>query len=212
VKRLIPIITILAVLAAACDDAGADDAARERAPWWLLIIVAGGLIIVLVALVLRGAKRDRAPDLTIWKNNARTGYAQSRWLYDAMDEDMAVWRGTTMAADTAPEAAGIGRSRTWADLPKRYDAAKDALYRLEASAPDHRTANAARDIGRALRATRAAFDDRADARLAYLRLETESRDPSAMVSAREREVRTSMRLSEARIEFADAIEHLAKFA
>jgi hypothetical protein len=210
VKRLIPIILAMAALLAACDDGSGDTGPRGDAPWWLLIVVVGGLVVVLVSLLVRGAKRDRAPDLTIWKNNARTGYAQARWLYDAMGEELAVWRGTVMAGSDEVESTSSLQAGTWSQLPRRYDTALDALYRLEAAAPDNRTSNASRAVSVSLRSTRAALDDRADARRSHLA--QEAGDAEALKAARDREVRTSMNLATQRRSFAEAIDRLGHLA
>ena len=185
----------------------------DTTPWWLLLLVVGGFLILIIALVSRGSKKKVVvtPPPTTWKDNARKGYAEARWLYDAMGEDMAVWRGNAKFDGTADvgASAGTSRSETWVNLNTRMATATDALYALEASAPDTRSAEAASTSVAALRGVRDALDARAESRFAYRSTEAGSPAEGALTDAREREVRSSRNLVEARNSLAAALTNLS---
>ena len=193
------------------DTTVAEDDAKET-PWWILVVVGFGLVVVIGALVARGSRSATAvPPPVTWKSQARAGYAEARWLYDAMSEDVAVWRGNaTFEGTTSVDAtAGTSKAETWAELQLRLGKASDALYALEANAPDQRSRGAAQQTLVAMRANRDALDARAEARLAYRKAESEGSDPDALVEARNREVRASRNLAEARNSFARALTDLS---
>ena len=89
------------------------------------------------------------------------------------------------------------------------DRASSALYQLEASAPDNRSAEAARAAIASMRATRTALDARAEARYAYRKSEAEGADQAALVESRDREVRASRNLTEARNTYAGTLTNLS---
>ncbi len=207
---------VLTALVAACGESSTAEAATDttETPWWVLIIVALGLVIVLVMVVRKGSPRrpERRPGGT-WKSNARDGYVQARWLYDVMGEDLAVWRGNEdpSAAVEATPLSSANRA-TWSELASRMDACADALYRLDADAPDPRAAAAAQATIAATRATRDALDVRASARAAYRALEAQGASTSDLSAARDREVRASRGLSEARRALSTALDGLSEVA
>lgn len=92
-------------------------------------------------------------------------------------------------------------------------AATSSLYALEASAPDSRTAQSAKAVVDTLNDTRAAVDSRAQARYDYRAAEAAPEDDpgraDAMVAGRDRELRTSRNLGEARRRLADALTSLS---
>ena len=128
-----------------------------------------------------------------------------------MSEDVAVWRGnaTFEGTTSVDSTAGTARAETWAELQERLGKASDALYALEANAPDIRSQGAAQQTLVAMRANRDALDARAEARLAYRKADSEGSDPEALVEARNREVRASRNLAEARNSFARALTDLS---
>jgi hypothetical protein len=181
-------------------------------PWWLLIVIGLALLILIVALVGRGNKKVIvAAPVATWKDNARKGYADARWMYDAMGEDMAVWRGNAQFdGSTAVDAsAATNKAATWSELQTRFGTASDALYALEAGAPDTKSADAARSTIATMKTTRDAIDARAEARFGYRTSETAGADQAALVEARDREVRASRNLTEARNTFARALTDLS---
>jgi hypothetical protein len=118
-----------------------------------------------------------------------------------MTEDLAVWRGNTVADETTATASAAGTSltNTWQHLDGRMGKASDELYALESSAPDKTTAQVAGETISSLRALRAAVDARAESRVSYRAAENaDGTDPDALKDAREREVRSSRNLAEAR--------------
>ncbi len=186
---------------------------ESTTPWWLLILVGLGIIILISVFATRGSKKSvivGAPPVS-WKDNARTGYAEARWLYDAMGEDMAVWRGNAKFDGTAEvgSSASTSRSETWTSLNPKMAAATDALYALEAAAPDTRSAEAASASVASLRSVRDALDARAESRFAYRTVEAGSPDQAALMDAREREVRSSRNLVESRNALASALTNLS---
>ena len=193
-------------------DTTAPEEGDEETPWWILILVGIGVLILIVVLVSGGSKQTvvtAAP--ATWKDNARKGYAEARWLYDAMGEDMAVWRGNAQFEGTTgvDATAATNRAATWAELQRRQGEASDALYALEASAPDNRSAEAARATITTMRGTRDALDARAEARYSYRKAEAEGAEQSVLSDARDREVRASRNLAESRNGFAKALTDLS---
>ncbi len=181
-------------------------------PWWLLILVGLALIFVIIAFTRRGSRAAAAPAPRVtWKTNARSAYAEARWLYDALGEDLAIWRGNATFEGTADvgTTAATGKAETWQELQQRQGRALDALYALEASPPDNQSAAVAQRTIATLRATRDAVDARAEARYAYRSAERESAPPERLRDARDREVRASRNLSDARNEYARALTDLS---
>ncbi|VAW09099.1 hypothetical protein MNBD_ACTINO01-1531, partial [hydrothermal vent metagenome] len=135
-----------------------EDEATGETPWWILIVVGLGLIILITVFATRGSKKGVVPIAVApnWKDHARKGYADARWLYDAMSEDLAVWRGNARFDDatSAGATAGTSRAETWAQLTDRMTRAADSLYALEAAAPDQRSADLARNAVTTMRSTR----------------------------------------------------------
>ena len=195
-------------------DGGGD---VSNAPWWILILVGLGILILVVVFATKGSKKKvvaAAPASKTWKDQAREGYASSRWLYDAMGEDIAVWRGNAQFdnATAVGTSAGTSKAETWQTLNKRMTTASDSLYALEAAAPDQRTAQAARNTVNALHSTRNALDARAESRFAYRSAESQAHDSTSLMQAREREVRSSRNLVEARNGLALALTDLSTIA
>jgi len=92
-------------------------------------------------------------------------------------------------------------------------AATDHLYALEAAAPDTRTATSARAVVDRLNDTRAVVDARAEARYAYRAAEAEAEGRpdrfAELASRRDRELRSSENLAEARRRLAEALTNLS---
>jgi len=147
-----------------------------------------------------------------WKDHARAGYAESRRLYDSMGEDMAVWRGNAQfdGSTTVGDTAGTSKAETWAQLSAGITKASDSLYALEAASPDPRTAESARRTVTTMLAVRTALDARAEARFSYRTVEDEAdTTTSGLTEARDREIRASRNLVQARNEFALALTDLS---
>ena len=146
-----------------------------------------------------------------WKDNARKGYAEARWLYDAMGEDVAVWRGNAQFDGTTAvgASASTGRAEDWTEMQRRLGEASDALYALEAASPDTRTAEAARATIDTMRDTRDKVDARAEARFAYRKAEDAGASQEDLIQARDREVRASRNLADSRSAFAKALTDLS---
>lgn len=213
----------LAVLVAACDRAEAvgDIPATVETPWWVLIVVAIALLGLIVAFTWRGNREKvvgrTSPNAATWKDHARAGYADARWLYDAMEEDLALWRANTQFSQTEDDGISVGTSRaeTWQELAARINRTRDHLHVLEATAPDVGTAEVARTTLTTLTAVRTALDARAESRYAYRQVETAPLDPAtsdarpALIEARDHEIRASTNLNRARSEYATALTALS---
>ncbi|MDA2979824.1 MAG: hypothetical protein O3B42_08720, partial [Actinomycetota bacterium] len=207
--------SILAVLplfgVAAADTERAADA--SVAPWWVLIIVGIGLAVLIGSFVWKGNKHlaDRPVDPADWKAHARSGYIDGRWLYDSMGEDLAVWLGNGLV-ETSPDSLNQARTHaaTWEAVPGRLDAARDSLYALEATAPDLRSAEAAREAVSALLEVRSEVDVRAESRAAYRSAAAQPEPlPASLIEARDSEVRASSQFSVARSRLAEALAALS---
>jgi hypothetical protein len=188
--------------------------ADSETPWWLLLLVLAGFLLLIVAFVSRGSRKNAvvAPPPVSWKDNARSGYADARWLYDAMTEDLAVWRGNALfdAETGTPPATGTSLGNTWQQLDGRMGQAGDELYALEASAPDQRAAQLASVTISTMRALRSTMDARAASRMNYRTTESGGGEGEGSLSdAREREVRSSRNLAEARSAFGTALTNLS---
>ena len=105
--------------------------------------------------------------------------------------------------------AGTGRAEDWAGMQRRLGVASDALYALEADAPDTRTSEAARATITTMRDTRDKVDSRAEARYAYRKAEADGASQEDLVQARDREVRASRNLADARSAYAKALTDLS---
>lgn len=193
-----------------------DDETDDETPWWLLLVVFFALLVIVMSLIRRGSRKKVTvvPGTPTWKDHARAGYADARWLYDAMGEDVAVWRGNAQfdGSTAVGASAGTGQAETWSGMQSAMDRASAALYQLEASAPDNRSAEAARSTIATMRATRAALDSRAEARYTYRKSESEGADQATLVESRDREVRASRNLTEARNAYASALTNLSTLA
>jgi len=183
-------------------------------PWWLLILGLIALVAIIVAFVSRGSKKPVAvvAGALTWKDHARNGYAGARWAYDALSEDIAIWRGNAQfdGVTSVGQTASTGHAETWGELADRINAARDSLYALEAASPDPRTADTARATITAMMGLRDAVDSRAEARFAYRTAESVAGDdPNALIEARDREVRASTNYSTARNGLATSLNALA---
>ena len=212
VHRFIPIALVVGTVVSACDGSSGSGTESRKAPWWLLILVVAGLIVILGSIVRRGSRKNRAMDPTSWKVDARSGYAHAHWLYDAMSEDRAVWRGNVMFEAENDTVSATRANDRWREFERRYGEASDSLYRLEVGAPDNRSAASAHALVAAMSRTRKAFDARADARSAYRLVAADGGEGQVLTEARDREVRSSITLSETRVRFSDALAELSIFA
>jgi hypothetical protein len=191
-----------------------EDGDEASPPWWILILLGIALILLIVAFASRGKKAPVVGTVVAatWKDHARTGYAESRHLYDSMGEDMAVWRGNAQfeSATSVGDTAATSKAETWGQLAASISKASDSLYALEAAAPDPRTAESARATVTTMLAVRGSLDARAEARFAYRTAEAEPAQEAATLSeARDREIRASRNLVESRNEFALALTNLS---
>jgi hypothetical protein len=174
-------------------------------PWWLLILVSVALITIVVALTRGGSKPSPVIQPVTWKDLARESFANTRWLSDALTEELALWRGNPPVGD-----AGSAVASTWSQVANRMETAKSNLYALEASAPDTNTAARARTTVDALIALRSAVDERAAARANYRAVESDpNADTASMINARDREIRATSSLYRARASLAEALNGLA---
>lgn len=196
-------------------DAPNGATSQASTPWWLLPFVLSSFLILLLALVWRGSKRS--PALTssshIWREDARKGYTEARWLYDALSEDLATWRGNAMFEGTSEGGAKAASALadTWRRIDTRLGRASDSLYSLEVTAPDRATVEAANATVAAMREVRRAVDARAESRTHYRTVEAESSiGETVLIDAREREVRASRMLAEARSDLGRAIANLSQ--
>jgi hypothetical protein len=212
VHRFIPIALFVGAAVSACDGSSGSGTESREAPWWLLILVVSGLIVILGSIVRRGSRKNRAMDPTSWKADARSGFAHAHWLYDAMSEDLAVWRGNAMFEPQNDTVSAKSANDRWHEFERRYGEASDSLYRLEVGAPDNRSAASAHTLIAAMSRTKKAFDARADARLTYRRIAADGGEGQVLTEARDREVRASITLSETRVRFSDALADLSIFA
>ena len=179
-----------------------------------LYIGLGILLLFLVIGWLMGRSRKRAPapaaaptpaGAKTYGDYVRDGYSEARWLFDALTDELALWRGNALFDDrTAPEdSAGTSMADRWAQIDSRMNNATDQLYRAEAAAPDQATAATVRQTVDALSAARTAVDGRAEARFNTRGVAAD--DQHALAQAAERERLASSTLAEARRTLNDAL-------
>ncbi|MFZ0012857.1 MAG: hypothetical protein WAL25_01960 [Acidimicrobiia bacterium] len=178
------------------------DGGLDASAIWVVV----GLVLVFVLLGwLMGRSRKPAAPAPVsaptWRDHLREGYGEARWLSDNMTEELAVWRGNSLA-DTAVAGAGTAMADRWNQLDIRVNQARDLLYQAEAGAPDPTTSRLIRDAIVRLDAARASVDARAEARL------DATRSPGD-AGAAERERISSTNLAEARAAQAEALSSLS---
>jgi len=174
--------------------------------WFIALAILGFLLVG----VLIGRGRKTPPPVVAtakegFKDFARGGYSESRWLADAMTEDLAIWRGNALyEGHTVPgESAGTSNADNWAQLDDRMGQATDQLYRAEASAPDQTSAATVRAAIDGLNGARGEVDARAEAR--FNTRSVDESDQFAFAEAGERERLASSNLSEAHQVLSDAL-------
>jgi hypothetical protein len=197
----------------------------STAPLWVIVIL-GIIIIGFISYFAArsGSKKQSqpvaaaAPPAVVpvsaeWKGAARSAYAESRWLYDEMDVELATWRGDTLyEAQVANGAAALDtmRQATWNQLPARMGAARDGLYRLESMVGDPHVAQLATALVANLDATRAAVDRLADARRSRRAVEADpGSNPTAVTEARTSESRAADELTADRRRLGDATSNFS---
>lgn len=182
-----------------------------------LAIGLGVLLLFLLIGWLMGRSRrsSQAPPVApaagppTYKDFAREGYADARWLLDNLTEELAVWRGNALfeGRTGSEDAAASALAAHWAQVDTRHDQATRQLYQAEASAPDQTTSATVRTAIDALNATRAAVDARAEARFASRGIG--EGDQFAMAQAADRERLAASNLATARQELNDALIRLS---
>ncbi len=172
-----------------------------------------------LVLVVLGAWSSRNENVAIsatapsWKERARRAYANARWVYGSLTEDLAIWRGNTRVDGITDP--GSANATAWEQLPARMDAALAELDALESAAPDARTAQVARRVVETLKGVRAAIDARVEARVSFrtqVAGPADAPDRQARLDeARDRERRASENLAAARAVAAEVLTELSSF-
>lgn len=163
-------------------------------PWWVGVIVVVGLAAVVASLIARSkAQQTKPTSRDTWKDHAVRAHAELRFLYDDATED-----------------AAIGAPDRLLSLQERETTAREHLYLLEASAPDNRVRGVAVECNETAQELLSAYSARRGARRSYE--ETDAGDPEALRTARDREVRASRNLSNARLRLDAAISSLSRVA
>jgi hypothetical protein len=185
-----------------------DDSGDETN--WVFLI---GLFLVAFLLVgmIIGRSRKKTPvpvaasTKKTFKDYARDGYSDARWLFDGLTDELAIWRGNALHEHrtATDDSAGTALMATWSQVDHRMSQATDQLYRAEAAAPDQNTAEMVRTTISTLGETRSAVDARAEARLSTR--QTEATDQVALAKAAERERLASTKLTESRQKLNDAL-------
>ncbi len=194
----------------------APDTDTDETPWWVLLIVLGAIFVLVIALLAgRRKKTPAAAVVPAWGTQAQSGYAESRWLYDNLTEQLAIWHGDAEFEGTIGQATGAEQARIWGQLAARMDQATADLYALEAAAaPNSPALRAARSVVGSLKETYAAVIERSDARHGSHGVESGSSEAAEqgaeLAAARDREMRASTALAEARPRLAAALTDLSR--
>ncbi len=141
-------------------------------------VLLGVLALVLIVIVAigasrRGKKQSEAPAAgPSWRTTAEQAYSQSRWLYENLTPEIALWRGDLLhrsggQVPTPPETASA-QEQTWSQLGTLMTAAITNLYNLEVQV-DPASQPVVRSVIDSLNSTRTAVDEVSSARLAVLR-------------------------------------------
>jgi hypothetical protein len=177
---------------------------------WVLWLGLFLLAFLLIGMIIgRSRKKTPVPVAATaektFKDYARDGYSETRWLFDGLTDELAIWRGNALYEHrtATDDSAGTAMLATWSQADDRMNQATDQLYRAEAAAPDQNTAETVRTTISALGETRTAVDARAEARLNTR--QTESTDQVALAEAGERESLASTNLTEKRQKLNDAL-------
>ena len=193
----------------------APDTDTGETPWWVLLIVLGALFILIIALLAGRRKKTPATAVVpVWRTHAQSGYAESRWLYDNLTEQLAIWHGDAEFEGTIGQATDAEQARIWGQLADRMDQAIADLYALEAAAtPNSPALRAAQGAVGSLKETYAAVIERSDARHSSHAAESGSSEPAEqgaeLAAARDQEMRASTALAEARPRLAAALTDLS---
>jgi hypothetical protein len=147
------------------DETGQTGSGVDAPAIWVVL----GLVSAFVLLGwLMGRTRRPSPPAAVttptWKDHLRDGYGEALWLREGMTEELAVWRGNSLA-DPTSETAGTAMSDRWGQVDVRMSRARNHLRRAEAAAPDPTAARSIGDCVQRLDAVRASLDARAQARL-----------------------------------------------
>ena len=176
------------------------------------------LLIIFVVLIARGSRSSTpvsaAAPPADWRSQARTGYAEARWLQDAMTDDLGLWRGNTRFDEShgIPLDPTSAQATTWAQLAQRIGTASESLYAAEAGAPDPNAAAVASRLVVALNSVRSSLDACADARFGYRTAEeqvTGEDRAQALEQARDREQRAAATLAENRSLLSESMTGLS---
>jgi hypothetical protein len=194
----------------------APDTDTDETPWWVLLIVLGAIFVLVIALL--AGRRKKTPAAAVepaWRTQAQSGYAESRWLYDNLTEQLAIWHGDAEFEGTIGQATDTEQARIWGQLAARMDQATADLYALEAAAaPNSPALRAAQSVVGSLKETYAAVIERSDARHGSHGVESGSSEAAEqgaeLAAARDREMRASTALAEARPRLAAALSDLSR--
>jgi len=177
---------------------------------WPLLVGLFLLVFLLVGMVIGRSRKKTPVPVPIsaektFKDYARDGYSEARWLLDGLTDELAIWRGNALYdhRTEADDSAGTAMLATWSQLDDRMNQATDHLYRAEAAAPDQNTAQTVRATISALGETRTALDARAEARFNTRQMETT--DQVALAEAGERERLSSTNLAGTRQKLSDGL-------
>ncbi len=193
----------------------APDTDTDETPWWVLLIVLGAIFLLVIALLAGRKKTPAAAVEPAWRTQAQSGYAESRWLYDNLTEQLAIWHGDAEFEGTIGQATDTEQARIWDQLAARMDQATADLYALEAAAaPNSPALRAAQSVVGSLKETYAAVIERSDARHGSHGVESGSSEAAEqgaeLAAARDREMRASTALASARPRLAAALTDLSK--
>ncbi len=194
----------------------APDTETDETPWWVLLIVLGAIFLLIIALLAGRRKKTPAPAVVpVWRTHAQSGYAESRWLYDNLTEQLAIWHGDAEFEGTIGQATEAEQARIWDQLAARMDQATADLYALEAAAaPNSPALRAAQGVVGSLKETYAAVIERSDARHSSHAAESgsseEAEQGAELAAARDHEMRASTALAEARPRLAAALTDLSR--
>ncbi len=194
----------------------APDTDTDETPWWVLLIVLGAIFLLIIALLAGRRKKTPAPAVVpVWRTHAQSGYAESRWLYDNLTEQLAIWHGDAEFEGTIGQATEAEQARIWDQLAARMDQATADLYALEAAAaPNSPALRAAQGVVGSLKETYAAVIERSDARHSSHAAESgsseEAEQGAELAAARDHEMRASTALAEARPRLAAALTDLSR--
>ena len=206
-----------------------------------ILIIVGIILLIVVVIAVSASGRSKRAEATArataagaaagaaataappaWQAAASQAYSESRWVYENLTSDIALWRGDslyeaqrTVGTGQTAVTASAARQETWDQLGSQMTTATTSLYGLE-SQVDTASKPVVRSAIDSLYAARTSVDEVAAARLAVHQatdaLQADAGDERLqqdLSAAHDHENQTSQNLTNSRTVLEGALANLA---